>query len=143
MVQATRQRVAAGEEVLVALWRVIRRLKAGTAKEGGDPAALHVVHMVCEHGPLRLTALAEAAMLDASTVSRHVQSLEAAGHLARTPDPADRRATLIAITDSGHALLAEALAARGRLLEAALAGWPPADRDALARLLSRLAEDMA
>jgi DNA-binding MarR family transcriptional regulator len=143
MVQATPQTVAAGEEVLVALWRVIRRLKASAAKEGGDPAALHVVHMVSEHGPLRLTALAEAAMLDASTVSRHVQSLEAAGHLARTPDPADRRATLIAITDSGHALLAEALAARGRLLEAALAGWPPADRDALARLLSRLAEDMA
>jgi DNA-binding MarR family transcriptional regulator len=142
MVQATRQ-AAAGEDILVGLWRVIRRLKSSAAALGGDPAALHVIHMVQEHGPLRLTALAEVAMLDASTVSRHVQSLEAAGHLARTPDPADGRATLIAITDGGHALLREALAARGRLLEDALAGWPPADRDALARLLSRLAEDMA
>jgi DNA-binding MarR family transcriptional regulator len=135
MVQATR---AAGEDVLVGLWRVIRRLKSSAAALGGDPAALHVIHMVKEHGPLRLTALAEAA-----TVSRHVQHLEAAGHLARTTDPDDRRATLIAVTESGQALLGEALAARGRLLDDALAGWPEADRAALARLLARLAEDMA
>jgi DNA-binding MarR family transcriptional regulator len=140
MVQATR---AAGEDVLVGLWRVIRRLKSSAAALGGDPAALHVIHMVKEHGPLRLTALAEAAMLDASTVSRHVQHLAAAGHLARTTDPDDRRATLIAVTESGQALLGEALAARGRLLDDALAGWPEADRAALARLLARLAEDMA
>ena len=140
MVQATR--ATAGEEVLVALWRVIRQLKSSAATLGGDPAALHVVHMVKEHGPLRLTALAEVATLDASTVSRHVQHLEAAGHLARTTDPDDRRATLIEITESGQALLREALAARGRLLDDALAGWPAADRAALSRLLSRLAEDM-
>jgi DNA-binding MarR family transcriptional regulator len=155
MVQATRHKIAArdeaapraqaatGEAVLVSLWRVIRRLKSSAANLGGDPAALHVVHMVKEHGPVRLTALAEAAMLDASTVSRHVQSLEAAGHLARTPDPADGRATLIGITEGGRALLRDALAARGRLLDDALAGWSPGDREALARLLSRLAEDMA
>jgi DNA-binding MarR family transcriptional regulator len=140
MVQATQ---TAGEDVLVGLWRVIRRLKSSAATLGGDPAALHVIHMVKEHGPLRLTALAEAAMLDASTVSRHVQHLEAAGHLARTTDPDDRRATLIAVTQSGQALLREALAARGRLLDDVLAGWPDGDRAALARLLSRLAEDMA
>jgi DNA-binding MarR family transcriptional regulator len=140
MVQATH---AAGEDVLVGLWRVIRRLKSSAATLGGDPAALHVIHMVSEHGPLRLTALAEAAMLDASTVSRHVQHLETAGHLARTTDPGDRRATLIEVTESGQALLREALAARGRRLDDALAGWPDADRAALARLLSRLAEDMA
>jgi DNA-binding MarR family transcriptional regulator len=139
MVQAT----AEGEQVLVGLWAVIRRLKAAAASAGGDPAALHIVHMVHEHGPLRVTALAEIAMLDASTVSRHVSALEAAGHLARTGDPDDRRASRIAVTDSGEALLREALAARGRLLDQALAAWPPADREALAGLLQRLAEDMA
>jgi DNA-binding MarR family transcriptional regulator len=140
MVQATRQ---AGEEILVGLWQVIRRLKSSAASLGGDPAALHVIHMVEEHGPLRLTALAEAAMLDASTISRHVQHLEAAGRLARTTDPDDRRATRIEVTDSGRALLREALAARGRRLDDALAGWSAADRATLARLLARLAEDMA
>jgi DNA-binding MarR family transcriptional regulator len=139
MVQAT----AAGEQVLVGLWAVVRRLKAAAASAGGDPAALHIIHMVHEHGPLRLTALAEIALLDASTVSRHVSALQAAGHLARTGDPDDRRASRIAVTDSGEALLRDALAARGRVLDAALDGWPPADRETLATLLQRLGEDMA
>jgi DNA-binding MarR family transcriptional regulator len=138
MVQAT----AEGEQVLVGLWAVVRRLKAALTAAGGDPAALHVVHMVAEHGPLRLTALAERALLDASTVSRHVSALQAAGHLTRTDDPDDRRASRITVTESGHALLRDALAARGRVLDAALAGWPPEDRTALATLLQRLAEDM-
>jgi DNA-binding MarR family transcriptional regulator len=139
MVQAT----AEGEQVLVGLWAVLRRLKAAVATAGGDPAALHIVHMVHEHGPLRLTALAEIAMLDASTVSRHVSALEAAGHLARTGDPDDRRASRIAVTAGGEALLRDALAARGRVLDEALAGWPPQDRATLTALLKRLAEDMA
>ena len=138
MVQAT----AEGEQVVVGLWAVVRRLKAAAADAGGDPAALHIVHMVHEHGPLRLTALADRALLDISTVSRHVRGLEAAGHLARTGDPDDRRASRIAVTASGEALLREALAARGRVLDEALAGWPPADRTALVTLLHRLAEDM-
>jgi DNA-binding MarR family transcriptional regulator len=140
MVQAT---VSQGEQVLVALWKVVRRMKAHAAAEGGDPAALHVVHMVREHGPLRLTALADTCMLDASTVSRHVRSLEAAGHLARTGDPDDRRATRIAVTERGEGLLREALAARGRLVDDAVAAWPEPDRAALAALLTRLAEDIA
>jgi DNA-binding MarR family transcriptional regulator len=139
MVQATS---TAGEQVLVALWAVVRRMKAQAARVAGDAAALHVLHMVGEHGPLRLTALAGTCMLDASTVSRHVRSLEAAGHLARTGDPDDRRAARIALTESGGALLREALVARGRLMDDALAAWPPEDRAALATLLSRLAEDL-
>jgi DNA-binding MarR family transcriptional regulator len=140
VVQAT---VSEGEQVLVALWKVVRRLKALAAEAGGDPAALHVIHMVHQHGPLRLTALADTCMLDASTVSRHVRSLEAAGHLARTGDPDDRRATRIAVTATGEGLLREALTARGRLVDDAVAGWPERDRAALATLLTRLAEDIA
>jgi DNA-binding MarR family transcriptional regulator len=139
VVQAT----AGGEQVLVGLWAVVRRMKAALTASGGDPAAVHIVHLVAEHGPLRLTALAERALLDASTVSRHVRGLEASGHLARTGDPDDRRASRIAVTDSGRALLRDALAARGRVLDTALAGWPAEDRTALATLLQRLAEDMA
>jgi DNA-binding MarR family transcriptional regulator len=141
MVQATTS-VTPGEQVLVALWAVVRRMKAGAVADGRDPAALHVVHLVHEHGPLRLTALAEVCMLDASTVSRHVRNLEAAGRLARTGDPDDRRATRIAVTDSGRALLRDALAARGRLVDEAVAGWAAEDRAALASLLTRLAEDL-
>jgi DNA-binding MarR family transcriptional regulator len=140
MVQATEERL--GERTLVALWDVLRRLKARSAAESADAAALHVVHMVHAHGPLRLTDLAARASLDVSTVSRHVRALEAAGQLARTGDPEDRRATRIALTDDGEALLRAALTARGRWLDEAVAGWAPEDRVALATLLTRLAEDL-
>jgi DNA-binding MarR family transcriptional regulator len=141
MVQATEERV--GERTLVALWDVLRRLKARTAAESGDVAVLHIVHLVREHGPLRLTDLATRACLDVSTVSRHVRAAEAAGHLERAGDPDDRRATSIAVTDQGVALLRQALETRSRWLDDAVAAWPARDRAALATLLSRLAEDLA
>ena len=141
MVHAT-ETTSAGERTLVALWSVIRRLKALSAAEGADPAAMAIVHLVHEHGPLRLTALAEIACLDASTASRHVRTLEAAGYVERRPDPADGRATLIAIAEGGRELMRRGIEARARHFEAALADWPQADRDALPRLLARFAEDL-
>jgi DNA-binding MarR family transcriptional regulator len=132
-----------GEQVLIALWSVIRRLKRLAAVDGAEPAAMAVVFLVAEHGPLRLTALAELAGLDASTASRHVRHLEEAGHLQRTVDADDRRATRIAITDGGRALLRAAMEARARRFDAALEGWEAADRETLARLLARFAEDLA
>src|SRR5437764_845366 len=58
MVQATVEQTT-GERTLLALWEVVRRLKAQAAADGGDAAALHVVHLVHLHGPLRLTDLAQ------------------------------------------------------------------------------------
>jgi DNA-binding MarR family transcriptional regulator len=141
MVQATE--TSAGEQTLVALWSVIRRLKALSAAENADPAAMAIVHLVHEHGPLRLTALADVACLDASTASRHVRNLEDAGYVRRTPDPVDGRATLIALSAGGRELLRRGMEARARRFDAALAGWPEADRAALPRLLARFAEDLA
>lgn len=141
MVQATEQ-TSAGERTLVALWSVIRRLKALSAAEGADPAAMAIVHLVNEHGPLRLTALADVACLDASTASRHVRNLEAAGYVERRPDPADGRATLIAVGERGRELMRRGMEARARRFDEALAGWDEADRDALPRLLARFAEDL-
>jgi DNA-binding MarR family transcriptional regulator len=133
----------AGEQVLVSLWSVIRSLKQRARADGPDPGALHVVHMVEANGPLRLTALAECAGLDASTISRHVRGLEDAGHLVRTSDPDDRRVSRVAVSDSGRALLQEALRRRAQVFDEALAGWPEADRAAFATLLARFAEELA
>jgi DNA-binding MarR family transcriptional regulator len=137
MVQTT------GEQVLVAVWALVRRLKQLAGADGADPAAMAIVHLVHEHGPLRLTALADVAGLDASTASRHVRNLEAAGRLTRAADPQDGRATLIAISESGRMLLRDAVAARARRFDEILAGWPEEDRAALPRLLNRFVEDLA
>jgi DNA-binding MarR family transcriptional regulator len=64
------------------------------------------------------------------------------GYLARTGDPDDRRASRLALTGQGRALLEEAMAARAAIVDDAIAHWPEADREALTTLMTRLATDL-
>jgi DNA-binding MarR family transcriptional regulator len=54
---------------------------------------------------LRVNELAREVVLSPTAMSRFVDRVEAAGYVRREPDPADRRALRIAITDDGVALL--------------------------------------
>jgi DNA-binding MarR family transcriptional regulator len=54
---------------------------------------------------LRQRDLARSVVLTRSGISRLIDRLEAAGLVAREPDPADRRGTLIALTDAGRELI--------------------------------------
>jgi DNA-binding MarR family transcriptional regulator len=54
---------------------------------------------------LRVNELAREVVLSPTAMSRFVDRVEAAGHVRREPDPGDRRALQVAITDSGIELL--------------------------------------
>jgi DNA-binding MarR family transcriptional regulator len=54
---------------------------------------------------LRVNELAREVVLSPTAMSRFVDRVEAAGYVRREPDPADRRALQVAITDDGVALL--------------------------------------
>src|SRR3954470_2054523 len=54
---------------------------------------------------LRVNELAREVVLSPTAMSRFVDRVEAAGYVRREPDPADRRALRVAITDEGVALL--------------------------------------
>src|SRR3954469_20568139 len=54
---------------------------------------------------LRVNELAREVVLSPTAMSRFVDRVEAAGYVRREPDPADRRALRVAITDDGVALL--------------------------------------
>ncbi|MBM7806620.1 DNA-binding MarR family transcriptional regulator [Geodermatophilus bullaregiensis] len=70
-----------------------------TLRRAGTPDGL---------SPGRLTA---ALMLSSGGMTSRLDRLERAGHLVRTPDPTDRRALLVRLTDSGRALVDEAVGA--------------------------------
>ncbi len=93
-------------------------------------------------GPLRGGDLAERACLDASTVSRHLRTLENDGFLVRTPDPEDGRATLFEVTKAGERVVAEARQQRLEMLSDAVADWTEKDLATLTRLTRRLAESL-
>jgi DNA-binding MarR family transcriptional regulator len=100
---------------------------------------LRVVARAAE--PQRQTALAAALDVVPRSITSLVDDLEHAGLVERQPDPTDRRATLVALTDEGRAVLTEADRQRRRHAEELLARLEPAERDDLLRLLHRLVDD--
>jgi DNA-binding MarR family transcriptional regulator len=73
-------------------------------------------------------------------VSRHATRLEAAGLVARSPDPSDGRAVLLVLTEAGN----EAVAVMRRRLAATFddyfAAWPEEEARQFAAQLRRFAE---
>jgi DNA-binding MarR family transcriptional regulator len=123
---------------------VHRRIQAaGEAPEQLERAAYQLLAHIVESGEVRLTALAELACVDTSTVSRQVSHLEAQGLVAREADTADRRAVLLRATDEGVTLLSRTRAARGRFIAAVVADWPADDRKDFGRLLARFNDGVA
>ncbi|MEV4639269.1 MarR family transcriptional regulator [Actinoplanes sp. NPDC049548] len=55
-------------------------------------------------GPRIQAQLSEALGCEPPSVTLMTRKLEASGHIKRTPDPTDKRATVVALTSSGKAL---------------------------------------
>lgn len=58
-------------------------------------------------GPQRITTLADGEAVTQPAMTGLIQRLESTGLVARQPDPADGRATLITITDQGRSTLTD------------------------------------
>ena len=132
-----------GRALATLFFRLARALKPASTGDPVEGPVLVVLHQLASTGPTRLSDLAGALGLDASTVSRHVRALEAAGYLTRTEHPADRRAALLSVSPAGSAACEAAVTRRAARLDTALAGWSATDRQALTTLLDRLASDLA
>jgi len=79
----------------------------------------------------------------APTASRAVDALDELGLVDRKPDPGDRRALQLDLTPEGRRSVEER---KARVLEAfrpAVGELPAADREQLAALLARLADELA
>ena len=101
-----------------------------------------LLRVLLREGQKSVAALAASAPMDIAAVSRQVRLLEAAGTVRRTASPADGRVALLELTPEGRELAEKIRAVGVRHLEGALAGWSAPDRQALARLLHRLVDDM-
>lgn len=82
-------------------------------------------------GPVRLTALAVAEGVAQPSMTQLVRRLENQGLATRISDPGDGRVTLVAITDSGRAVLAERRRERNARLGRLLATLSEDERRAL------------
>ncbi len=125
------------------LVRIMRAVKRVASTGPVDGPTLGVLWELSTRGPSRPSDLATSVALDASTVSRHLQTLERAGWVGRERDTVDGRARTVEVTDAGRVVLAEAATERAAIFAAALHTWDDNDRRTLSLLLDRLADDLA
>ena len=106
----------------------------------GISAAQWQVLGLVEHGPDTAASVARRRGLRRQSVQETVDRLLARGLVERHPNPADRRAPLIAITDTGTKRLQEISLARNHWLDLLGQDLDPADLAVAARALQLLRE---
>ena len=127
---------------------VARRLRvasmAALAQYDVTPSQVRAIRVLATHdtGPgnrgVRSKELAEHLRIAPRSATEVVDALEEKGLVARSPDPGDRRATLVSLTDRGSALAEEVRRARGVASEQLLERLTQTDREDLARILRKL-----
>ncbi|MDF8333698.1 MarR family winged helix-turn-helix transcriptional regulator [Novosphingobium cyanobacteriorum] len=93
----------------------------------------------CTVGGATVRQIAEAAWADRAEVSRAVASLEARGLASRLDNPQDRRAPIMFLTKAGVQLYRRVLEMRGAFHEEVMADLDAEEREALDRILGKLA----
>ena len=90
----------------VAVHRLAHALRAQSLQDGLTPTRLSALVLIEGDGPLRVSDLAAAIGSALSSTSRLADLLVDAGWVHRASDPSDQRASLLALSPAGHALLA-------------------------------------
>lgn len=120
-------------------WAVARRLRHGTrvALEPWNvtPSQSRAIAVLSRHGEMRLSALAEHLRIAPRSATEVVDDLQERGLVSRSPDPADRRATLVTLTEQGAATATAIHRARAEEGERLFAALDPEDRAQLSRIL--------
>jgi DNA-binding MarR family transcriptional regulator len=112
--------------------RTARRLRqeAGVELSPSMTAALSTIE---RHGPLTPSELASRERIQRPTATRVLARLEDSGLVQRTPDPQDRRSSLVTVTPAASELLAELRTRKTAFLAERLERLDPEERATLDR----------
>jgi DNA-binding MarR family transcriptional regulator len=102
-----------------------------------DRAHYLLLGLLEREGPQSIAALASDLLLDGSTVTRQVTTMEDQGLVEKQPHPQDGRSTLICATPRGLREAAKMREMRLRRVKMLFQGWDAKDRATFAALLAR------
>ncbi|QCB51709.1 MarR family transcriptional regulator [Rhodococcus sp. PAMC28707] len=106
---------------------------------GLNPSQSRALHVLAREGqPMRLSALADRLRIVARSATDIVDSLESAALVIREPDPQDRRAVLVSLTDSGRTGLDAIDSARRAVATELFDPLDAGEREQLARILDKI-----
>lgn len=128
--------------MLLALVRaeLVRALEQELARQGMDLRFSHfqVITLLYGLGPMSAGELARALSRDGGAITRLLDQLEEKGCLCRKPDPQDRRALRIELTDTGKTLCRQVKGCKKRVLDVAQSSLTDDEREHLIDYLQRI-----
>lgn len=113
--------------------RLLRSVRREDAQAGVTPAQLSLLSVLVFGGPQTISALAAAEQVTLPTISRLVNTLEAAGLARREEAMFDGRSVVVSASAEGEALLQAGRRRRVRRLAEALEELPPDELETLER----------
>jgi DNA-binding MarR family transcriptional regulator len=119
---------------------LLKAANAAATDVPGGQRGYHVLASVAGGGPGTQSALAQQLGVDRTVMTYLLDDLEKADLIARRPDPADRRARRVVITEAGQELLVTLQHRMAQVNDHVLAGLAPEERAAFRRSLQRAAE---
>jgi DNA-binding MarR family transcriptional regulator len=134
---------AYGDETLSEAFRSVARQLRDTSQDflapwDITPSQLRALRVLVRHGATRLSELSGHLHIAARSTTEVVDALEGRGLVERRPDPGDRRATLVEVTEHGASIVDAINVARGTEAERVFDRLSQADRAHLARILRKL-----
>lgn len=134
---------AGGDESLSdVFWAVARQLRETSQETLAPwditPAQFRALRVLRRHGVMRLSELSDRLQIAARSTTEVIDALQARDLAGRRPDPDDRRATLVEVTEHGLQVLDGIREARGSESERVFSRLSPADQATLEAILRKL-----
>ncbi len=147
VVMSKRVAGSASEDLGEQLLRVARGLRRAWMVDlsGHDlsPHEARALRVAAERDPApRLRELADSLRIAPRSVTDVVDALEGKGYVSREPDPHDRRASVVVVTDAGRAVRAAVHEARRRSVGDQIGALSAEQRAALADALTTLEQGL-
>lgn len=123
-------------------WRVAATLRRTSrdslAQWDISPSHSRAIAVLERHGVMRLRELSDHLHIAARSTTEVVDALQQRNLVERRPDPDDRRATLVALTEPGLGVAAAIRSARNERAERLFGALSDTDRKTLGRILRKL-----
>lgn len=122
--------------------QLTRTLDRRMAEHGASLARTKLLLCLQKRGPLRGTDIADFFSQSPRTVTEAIDGLERDGLVERKPDPSDRRAKQIQITDKGVEAVARTEPLRRQIIDQTFGALSPDDRKSLGAILEKLSRSL-
>ena len=128
-------------ELMTVLPQINRLMAVELRQEVDESATMPQFRVLAylQEAPMTLTALAQKRRVSLQSAGELVQSLVARGWVTRTPDPSDRRQSILQLTDEGRANYERVQDRMQEQLTAYLALLTASEREAVQQALIALA----